>query len=141
MNTSPDLRRLAALGAACLALSAIPAAAQPSEQTRRSEPIYGYRMMNDAERNEYREKMRNARSAGERQALRDEHHKLMETRAKERGVTLPDARGPGRGPGGERGPQAGGPGKGPGAGRGGPRPDCPGATDCPGPGPGGGRSR
>lgn len=134
--THSQLRRLAVLGAACLAMSAVPAAAQPAEQTRRSEPIYGYRMMNDAERNEYREKMRNARNAEERQALRDEHRQLMENRARERGATLPDARGPGRGPGSERGPRVGAPGKGPGAGRGGPRPDCPGAADCPGPGPG-----
>ncbi len=134
--TTPGIRSLIALGAACLAISALPAAAQPAEQTRRSEPIFGYRMMNDAERDEYREKMRSARSLEERQALRDEHRKLMEARARERGVTLPEARGPGRGPGGERGPRAGGPGKGPGAGRGGPRPDCPGAADCPGPGPG-----
>lgn len=132
---TPELRRLVALGAACLAIAAIPAAAQPSEQSRRSEPIFGYRMMNDAERDEYREKMRNARSAGERQTLRDEHRKLMENRARERGATLPDARGPGS----ERGPRAGGPGRGPGAGRGGPRPDCPGAADCPGPGAGPGR--
>ena len=140
----------AALAAAGLALWAGLAAAQPADQPRRSEPIYGYRMMNDAERNEYREKMRTARSTEERQALRDEHRKLMESRAKERGITLPEARGPGRGPGpgpggqagpgAGRGPGAGMPGKGPGAGRGGPRPDCPGAADCPGPGAGpGGR--
>lgn len=58
-------------------------------------------MMNDAERGKYREKMRNARSAEERRTLRDEHRKLMETRAREQGVTLPDARGPGPGPGSE----------------------------------------
>lgn len=139
--TTPGLRRLVALGAACLAMSAIPAAAQPSEQPRRSESIFGYRMMNDAERDEYREKMRNARSAEERQTLRDGHRKLMETRARERGVTLPEPRGPGAGPGSTRGPRAGGPGAGPGTGRGGPRPDCPGAPDCPGPGPGAGRGR
>ena len=85
------------------------AAEQPAGATAgQSEPIYGYRMMNTEERNEYREKMRNARSADERQAVRDEHHKLMEARAKERGVTLPEPRGPG----------AGGQGMGPGAGMG-----------------------
>ena len=40
--TTQRLSRLVALGAACFAISAIPAAAQPPEQTRRSEPIYGY---------------------------------------------------------------------------------------------------
>ena len=68
----------------------------------KSEPIYGYRMMSGPERNEYREKMRNAKSADERQALREGHHKLMSERAKERCVTLPE-RG---GPGGGRGPCA-----------------------------------
>jgi hypothetical protein len=96
------------------------AAEQPSASpARKSEPIYGYRMMSDPERNEYREKMRNARSAEERQAIRDEHRKLMETRAKERGVTLPEPRGPAAGPtsggpGAGKGPR--GDGKGPGAG-------------------------
>jgi hypothetical protein len=96
------------------------AAEQPfASPARKSEPIYGYRMMSDPERNEYREKMRNARSAEERQAIRDEHRKLMETRAKERGVTLPEPRGPAGGPrsggpGAGKGPR--GDGKGPGAG-------------------------
>jgi hypothetical protein len=91
----------------------------------RSEPIYGYRMMNDQERNEYREKMRNAGNPDERQAVREEHHKLMEARAKERGVTMPeprghDAGGPGKGMGprdgmGHRGKMGPGAGKGPAA--------------------------
>lgn len=88
---------------------------------RKSEPIYGYRMMNDQERNDYRDRMRNARSADERQAIRDEHRKLMETRARERGATLPEPRGPGGGMGPGRGMGSGG-GMGPGGGKGpGPR--------------------
>ena len=154
----------AAVAAAMMAMTATMfAAEQPAgTQARQSEPIYGYRMMNDQERNEYREKMRNARSADERQALRDEHHKLMQERAKERGVTLPErgprpgmgpggaggpgygpgprgeGKGPGYGPGGEgKGPGYGpqGAGKGPGYGRG-PRGDCPAGQDCPAPGSG-----
>jgi len=90
------------------------AADTPAGKTApKSEPIYGYRMMSDAERNEYREKMRNARSEQERQSLRDENRKRMEARARERGVTLPEQRGPGSGPG----PR--GEGKGPGYGPGG----------------------
>jgi hypothetical protein len=96
----------------------------------KSEPIYGYGMMTDAERNEFRGKMRNAKSEQERQSLRDDHRKAMEARAKERGVTLPEQRGPrsdgtgpGYGPGGGKdqgsGPGAGkGPGYGPGGGKG-----------------------
>lgn len=151
----------AAIAAAMIAMTVtLFAAEQPAgAPAGRSEPIYGYRMMNDQERNEYREKMRGARSADERQVVRDEHHKLMEARAKERGVTLPEQRGTGRpgkgmGPGAGMGPGSGmGPGggmMGPGAGKGpasqgggkgaakgqGPRADCPGAADCPGPGAG-----
>lgn len=91
------------------------AAEQPSADVpRKSEPIYGYRMMSDQERNDYRERMRNARSAEDRQAIRDEHRKVMESRAKERGVTLPEPRGPGGGMGPGGGPARGmGPGYGP----------------------------
>jgi hypothetical protein len=110
--------------------------AQPADQPApKSEPIYGYQLMTPQERDEYRAKMRNARSAGERQAIRDEHHSAMQARAKERGLTLPDrprgtgpygtgqGRGPGAGPGARMGPPEGrgpgmrsrGPGYGPGA--------------------------
>ncbi len=145
----PSTKLLMAIGAAFLMAATFHAAAQSADTpVRKSEPIYGYRMMNDQERNEYREKMRNARSTEERQTLRDGHRKTMEARAKERGVTLPEPRGPGAaGPRGGMGPDGRGPrggmgpgsgansrqGKGPGAG---PRPDCPGAADCPGPGAG-----
>jgi hypothetical protein len=129
---------VATIAAALMATAAYPLSAQTTDQpARKSEPIYGYRMMNDQERNEFREKMRNAKSADERQALRDEHRKLMEARAKERGVTLPEPRGPGSGPG------AGGPGagKGPGGGKGpgygpGPQGKGPGAGSGPGAGKG-----
>lgn len=148
---------------ACTMLSAAVAAAMmtmtvslfAAEQTAppKSEPIYGYRMMTDQERNAYREKMRNAKSADERQAIRDGHRKEMEVRAKERGGTLPEPRGPrgegqgpgygkgaGNGPGGGKGPGYGkGAGNGPGYGKGGgygPRGDCPAGQDCPGPGTG-----
>lgn len=133
-----------AVAAAMMAMTATMFAAE--EPARRSEPIYGYRLMTEQERNDYRERMRNARSAEERQAIRDEHRKLMEARAKERGVTLPEPRGPrgggpGAGPGAGKGPgTGGGPGKGPRAGQGpgygpGPRADCPAGQECPGPGP------
>jgi len=118
---------VAAVAAAFMGL-VVPAYAAEQATQPKSEPIYGYRLMTNQERNEYREKMRNARSPEERQAVRDEHHKAMQARAKERGVTLPDRpRGPGAGmgPGGGMGPGSGmgpGGGMGPGAGKGpGPR--------------------
>lgn len=54
------------------------------------------------ERDRFRDQMRGAQTVEERQKLRDEHRALAESRAKEKGITLPQ---PGSGP------RAGGPGK------------------------------
>lgn len=65
--------------------------------------------MNDKERNEYRKRMRAAKTEQEREKIRGEHHERMVARAKEKGVTLPDEplmKGGGMGPGG--GPRGGG---------------------------------
>ncbi|MHB1184353.1 MAG: hypothetical protein ACYC4A_06605 [Desulfobulbia bacterium] len=126
------LKKLMMLSAiiAVLALSlGIAAAAdqvRAQQQIQTQEQIYGSQMMTQQEREEYRLKMRAAKTVGEREKLRKEHHERMKTLAKERGVTLPDeppAMGGGMGPGG------GGMGPGSGMGTGG------------GMGPGGGRSR
>ena len=82
-------------------------------------PIYGSQLMTQQERNEYRARMRNLRTAQERERFRLEHHERMQERARARGITLPDeppARGGrGMGPGGQgMGPGGGGPGGGPG---------------------------
>jgi len=79
--------------------------------------IYGSQLMTQEERNAYRNQMRNAKTAQEREQIRNEHHERMKVRAKEKGVTLPDEP-PARGMGGGMGP--GGGGMGPGMG-GGPR--------------------
>jgi hypothetical protein len=85
-----------------------------------AEQVYGWQLMTQQERNEYRAKMRTMKTAEERERFRLEHHKMMQERAKERGVTLPDVPGPhnrmgpgsGMGPGNGMGPgKAGGPGK------------------------------
>ena len=71
------------------------------DQTRTRDRIFGSQMMTQQERNEYRARMRSAKSLQEREQIRAEHHERMKVRAKERGVTLPDdppARG-GMGPG------------------------------------------
>jgi hypothetical protein len=93
------------------------------ERLRDDAPIYGSQMMTERERNEYREKMRNAKSLKEREAIRSQHHDQMKERAKSRGIVLPDdppPRGMGNGPGssspGRSGVGSGGPG-GPGLGR------------------------
>ncbi|GAB5605891.1 hypothetical protein [Sideroxyarcus sp. TK5] len=54
------------------------------------ERIYGSQLMTQKERNAYRAKMRAAKTAEERERIRNEHHEQMKMRAKERGVTLPD---------------------------------------------------
>jgi hypothetical protein len=76
-------------------------------QGRGGEPrIYGAELMTPDERNAYAEKMRSAKTQDERIKLRDEHRAEMQKRAKEKGVTLPEPRGPGaaKGPGPNGGP-------------------------------------
>jgi hypothetical protein len=111
-----------ALTAAGLGVAPAAAASAQAQQ----ETIYGSQLMTAKERQEYRLKLRQAKTVEEREQIRDEHHKLMQERAKERGVKLPDlppAQGmhQGIGPGAGRGPGAGmgpGGGMGPGAGMG-----------------------
>jgi hypothetical protein len=94
------------------------ARAQDQTQARdqiRDQDIYGSQLMTVQERNEYRNKMRSAKTAQERERIRAEHHEQMQVRAKDRGVTLPDQPPAGRGPG--MGPGGGGMGPGGGGGR------------------------
>lgn len=83
-------------------------------QGRTQDQIYGSQLMTAKERDEYRSKIRSAKTAQEREKIRSEHHERMIVRAKERGVTIPDnppPRGSGMGPGG-MGPGGGGMGPG-----------------------------
>lgn len=84
------------------------------DQDRNQNRVFGSQLMTRQERNEYRNRMRTAKTAEEREQIRAEHHERMKVRAKERGVTLPDdppARGMGPGgamsPGGGMGPGGG----------------------------------
>jgi hypothetical protein len=87
-----------------------------TRQTIRDRDIYGSQMMTRAERDEYRQKMRGAATAEERERVRAEHHEQMKERAQARGITLPDepraGRGPGASSGGGMGPGGGGMGPG-----------------------------
>lgn len=83
---------------------------QAKEQTQTQDQdqkmIYGWDLMTVKERNEHHEKMMSMKTEQERTAYIEEHHKLMQQRAKERGVELPDApmmRGTGPGFGGGAG--------------------------------------
>ena len=54
----------------------------------RNGDIYGYQLMTERERAEFRERIRAAGTEQEREQIRIEHHAEMEARAIERGVTL-----------------------------------------------------
>jgi hypothetical protein len=110
-----------------LSLSTVFAAADQERAQERvqqeQEQIYGSQLMTQQERAEYRTKMRAAKTAEEREQIRNEHHERMKARTAERGLTLPEeppARGRGMGPcgegigpgGGGMGPQGGGMGSG-----------------------------
>jgi hypothetical protein len=132
---------LTTFAAALLTLSA-GALAQSGTQgsTRAAEPIFGSQLMTQQERNEYRGRMRAAKTDEERAAIRAEHHQQMVERAKERGQNLPPEppaqrgmmRG-GMGGGGMGGGGMGGSGMGGGMGHGrmqGGMGDCPGTGPC-----------
>lgn len=87
------------------------------------EAIFGSQLMTQQERNEHRLKLQSAKTAEERETVRSQHHQQMLERARQQGVTLPEAqpdRGAGRGmgPGGGQGMGAGGAGPGMGGGGG-----------------------
>ena len=52
--------------------------------------IYGAEIMTPAERAEFRAKMQSAKSSTERERLRVDHQAAMQSRAKQRGITLSD---------------------------------------------------
>ena len=54
-----------------------------------AEQVYGWQLMTEQERAEHRQKMQSMKTAEERERYRLEHHKKMEKRAKQQGVTLP----------------------------------------------------
>ncbi|MCW9025272.1 MAG: hypothetical protein OQK73_11435 [Gammaproteobacteria bacterium] len=68
--------------------------------------VYGWQLMTQQERAEHRQKMQSMNTFEEREAYRLEHHNMMQERAREQGITLPDApmqQGKGMGPGGGQG--------------------------------------
>ena len=68
-----------------------PAAKRPRFQFNRDN-TYGWSLMSAEERSAHRSKMLSAKTYDECKAAQDEHHKLMEARAKEKGITLPGPR-------------------------------------------------
>ena len=88
-------------------------AADPPVQAQ--EQIYGSQLMTPQERTAHQTKMRSAKTNEEREQIRAQHHKEMQVRAKQQGVTLPDEP-PAKGMGGGMGPGGGMGGMGPGGG-------------------------
>lgn len=80
------------------------------DQTQAKDQIYGSQLMTEQERIEHRNKMHSFKTDKEREAFQLEHHKLMQERAKAKGLTLPEppmkpgAMHPGGGMGGGMGP-------------------------------------
>jgi hypothetical protein len=93
---------------------------QKRDQDRLQDPIFGSQLLTDAERIEHRTQMRSLKTAKERTAFQLEHHKRMQERAREKGLTLPDtppASGKGLGAGTTGGGMGAGPAGGMGAGQ------------------------
>ena len=88
------LKKILMLSALTVAMSNVWAAdqerVQEQVQTQSQARIYGSQLMTPQERTEYRSRMRAAKTAEERERIRNEHHEQMKVRARERGVTLPD---------------------------------------------------
>lgn len=63
---------------------------QLQDKDQLQDQIYGSQLMTQQERNQYREKIRAATTAQEREKIRNEHHDAMKVRAKERGVIIPN---------------------------------------------------
>jgi len=69
-------------------------------------PVVGQQLMTPEEQTALREKMRNAATPEERQKLAETTRAEMQKRAKEKGITLPEPRGPRAGFGPNFGPVA-----------------------------------
>ncbi|MGE5791943.1 MAG: hypothetical protein ACM36B_04600, partial [Bacteroidota bacterium] len=65
--------------------------------------MYGEQLFSQQERDDYRKRMQEAKTPEDRTKIRDEIHATAQARAKEKGITLPEPRGPGGPGGGPRG--------------------------------------
>lgn len=66
------------------------ALARMQEKAQKPEQIYGRQLMTRRERNEYRSRILNARTAEDRKQIRQQHHERMRARAAERGLSIPE---------------------------------------------------
>ena len=82
-------------------------------QAQTQDLVYGSQLMATQERNENQQRMRELKTQQERDQFRSEQHSKMQDRARQRGMSLPDAppsqgKGAGMGPGSGRGMGSGG---------------------------------
>jgi Ni/Co efflux regulator RcnB len=63
----------------------------PGEANQEQANIYGFDLMNDTERDAYRERIRTAESAEERQRIEAQHRMEMQIRARNRNIELDEA--------------------------------------------------
>lgn len=102
-------RKMLVLTTLVSALSVFAGTVVAQNQAPVQDRVYGSQLMTQQERFEYHNRLRAARTAQERNQIRNEHHQQMRARARAQGMQLPDmppARGGGMGPG--RGMGAGG---------------------------------
>jgi len=78
------------LGAMMIAAGLTMSMGAAAQQMGAETPIYGSELMTQQERLEYRDRLRQAQTAEERERIRSEHHEQMTQRARDRGVSLPD---------------------------------------------------
>jgi len=78
---------IAALAGIILATSGLALAKGPWAANKGN--TVGWSLMTPAERTEHQTKMRSFKTYNECKTYQEEHHKQMETRAKDKGVTLP----------------------------------------------------
>jgi hypothetical protein len=91
------MKKFITISAACIALltasSSFAALEGPANNYRLDRGnVEGWGMMSRAERTEHRDRMHSFKTDAECNAYQEEHHKLMEQRAKERGAKLPKPR-------------------------------------------------
>ena len=91
MKRTANLIAVAALSAAAALASGVAGATEGGMRTR--ECVYDYSMMTDHECRVYRMKVLKAKSSDERVALQEELRRVMDARARERGVSTGDRRG------------------------------------------------
>lgn len=105
-NAILSLITAVALLAPAISIAAESESGQKPVKKQAQERVYGSQLMTQQERAEHRAKMRGLKTREERDAYRLEHHRKMQERAREKGLTLPDeppARGGGMGPRGGMG--------------------------------------